>query len=91
MIPDVDYYRSSELNHDLNSHFNPPGLTNFIGVVQVDNDLTGIRGLNFPPFSTSINRTCGLYLDGVYFPSKNIPVTFQWRPDKIIRLSLIHI
>ena len=89
MIPDVDYYRSSELVHDLNSHFNPPGLTNFIGVVQVDNDLTGIRGLNFPPFSTSINRTCGLYLDGVYFPSKNIPVTFQWRPDKIIRKTTV--
>jgi len=89
MIPDVDYYRSSELIHDLNSHFNPPGLTNFIGVVQVDNDLTGIRGLNFPPFSTSINRTCGLYLDGVYFPSKNIPVTFQWRPDKIIRKTTV--
>lgn len=89
MIPDVDYYRSSELVHDLNSHFNPPGLTNFIGVVQADNDLTGIRGLNFPPFSTSINRTCGLYLDGVYFPSKNIPVTFQWRPDKIIRKTTV--
>ena len=89
MIPEVDYYRSSELIHDLNSHFNPPGLTNFIGVVQVDNDLTGIRGLNFPPFSTSINRTCGLYLDGVYFPSKNIPVTFQWRPDKIIRKTTV--
>ena len=85
MIPESKFFQSDELNHDLNSHFNPPGLTNFIGVAQVDNDLTGVRGLNFPPFGTSLNRTCGLYLDGVYFPSKNIPVSFQWRPDRIIR------
>ena len=66
MIPEVDYYRSSKLVHDANSHFNPPGLTNFIGVIQVDNDLTGIRGLNLPPYGTSLNRTCVLFLDGSY-------------------------
>ena len=55
------FFQSDELKHDLNSHFNPPGLTNFIGVAQADNDLTGVRGLNFPPFGTSLNRTCGLY------------------------------
>ena len=85
MIPNSKFFQSDELKHDLNSHFNPPGLTNFIGVAQADNDLTGVRGLNFPPFGTSLNRTCGLYLDGVYFPSKNIPVSFQWRPDRITR------
>ena len=89
MIPDSKFFQSDELKHDLNSHFNPPGLTNFIGVAQVDNDLTGVRGLNFPPFGTSLNRTCGFYLDGVYFPSKNIPVSFQWRPDRIIRKTRV--
>tara|TARA_S200000501_G_scaffold180959_1_gene170396 strand:+ start:3188 stop:5236 length:2049 start_codon:yes stop_codon:yes gene_type:complete len=85
MIPKVEFFKSSKLRHDINSHFNPPGLTNFLGVAQVDNDLTGVRGLNFPPFGTSLSRTCGFYLDGVYFPSKNIPISFQWMPDRIIR------
>ena len=85
MIPDTKYFESDELKHDFNSHFNPPGLTNFCGVVQVDNDLTGIRGLNFPPFGTSLNRTCGLYIDGRYFPSFKTSVLFKWRPDRITR------
>ena len=68
MIPDSKYFESDKLIHDVNSHFNPPGLTNFSGVVQVDNDLMGIRGLNFPPFGTSLTRTCGLHIDGKYFP-----------------------
>ena len=85
MIPDTKYFESDELIHDLNSHFNPPGLTNFRGVVQVDNDLMGIRGINFPPFGTSLNRSCGLYIDGRYLPSLKSPVSFKWRPDRIIR------
>ena len=85
MIPDTKYFESDELIHDLNSHFNPPGLTNFSGVVQVDNDLMGIRGLNFPPFGTSLNRSCGLYIDGRYFRSLKSPVSFKWMPDRIIR------
>lgn len=90
MIPDSKYFESDKLIHDVNSHFNPPGLTNFSGVVQVDNDLMGIRGLNFPPFGTSLTRTCGLHIDGKYFPSFWKPVSFIWRPDKIIRTCQIN-
>ena len=85
MIPKVDFFSSSKLTHGINSHFNPPGLTNFIGVVQVENDITGIRGLNYPPFGTSMEKTCILYVDDRYFLSTNTPISFTWRPDKIVR------
>ena len=85
MIPNVEFFTSSKLKHDINSHFNPPGLTNFIGVVQVENDISAIRGLNFPPFGTSLEKSCVMYVDDQYFLSTNTPVSFTWRPDKITR------
>ena len=85
MIPDVEFFTSSKLKHDIHSHFNPPGLTNFIGVVQVENDISAIRGLNFPPFGTSLEKSCVMYVDDQYFLSTNTPVSFTWRPDKITR------
>ena len=85
MIPTVEDLRSSPMIHRLTDPFNPPGLTNFLGTVQVNRDITGLCCQNFPPFGTGLTATAGLFLDGLYFPSLNRPVTYYWRPDKIIR------
>lgn len=87
MIPSSDSLRSAPLVHRFGDHFNPPGLTNFLGCVQADLDVTGIRSLNFPPFATSDSVSAGLYVDGRYFPSTGAPVTFVWRPDRIERTA----
>lgn len=85
MIPTSDGLRSAPLVHRFGDSFNPPGLTNFLGCVQADLDVTGIRSLNFPPFATSDSISAGLYVDGRYFPSTGAPVRFVWRPDRIER------
>ena len=85
MIPTVEDLRSSSLVHRFNDTFNPPGLTNFLGCVQVLPDLTGITSLNFPPFVGGELVTAGLYLEGRYFPSTGAPVTYTWYPDRIVR------
>ena len=85
MIPVVDDLRSSPLIHRFGDCFNPPGLTNFIGCVQADIDLTGIRCLNFPPFACADTLTAALYINGRYFPSTGAPITFTWFPDRIER------
>jgi hypothetical protein len=87
MIPTVEDLRSSALVHRFNDTFNPPGLTNFLGCVQADTDLTGIRSLNFPPFACGDVVTAGLYIEGRYFPSTGAPITFTWYPDRIVRES----
>ncbi|MGB5894378.1 MAG: hypothetical protein WBG58_09380, partial [Ignavibacteriaceae bacterium] len=65
--------------------FNPPGITNFWGAVQANVDITGIRSLNFPPFTNSDFVTAGLFLNNRYFPSLGANITFQWFPDRIVR------
>ena len=85
MIPTVKDLISSPMTHSFGDLFNPPGLTNFVGAVQVSRDITGISSLNFPPFGTADTVTAGLFLNGRYFPSLNCPVTYYWQPDKIIR------
>lgn len=81
----VESLRSDPLVHRFGELFNPPGLTNFLGCVQSDVDVVGIRSLNFPPFSNSDSVTAGLYVDGRYFPSTGAPITYVWRPDRIER------
>lgn len=85
MIPTVEDLRSSALVHRFNDTFNPPGLTNFLGCVQAHADLTGITSLNFPPFACAELVTAGLYIEGRYFPSTGVPVSYTWYPDRIVR------
>lgn len=89
MIPDIDELRSSPLVHRFGDIFNPPGLTNFLGVVQADHDLTAFRSLNFPPLATSDTVTANLFLDGEYFLSTGRPITFTWYPDRLERTATI--
>lgn len=85
MIPTVEDLRSDELVHKHGDIFNQPGLTNFIGVVQSDFDITGIRSLNFPPFGCSDIITAGLFIDDIYFPATGTKVKYTWYADRIER------
>jgi hypothetical protein len=85
MIPDVDFLKSSPMVHRFGDVFNPPGLTNFLGVLQTEIDITGISSLNFPPFATANQATVMLYINNCYFPATGEPITFTWYPDRIER------
>jgi hypothetical protein len=85
MIPDVDFLKSSTMVHKFADFFNPPGLTNFLGVVHTEIDLTAISSLSFPPFSCADHRTAGFFIDERYFPSSGQPISFVWYPDRVER------
>jgi hypothetical protein len=87
MKPNVEACASDPLTHRFGDMFNLPGLTNFIGCVQADLDITGIRSLNFPPFATSDTLTGALYVDGEFFKANAAPITFVWMPDRIERTA----
>jgi hypothetical protein len=85
MIPTVESVQSSPMTHRFGDLFNPPGLTNFLGCVQVDIDPVAIRSFAFPPFAMGDAVTAGLFVDGKFFPAHGAAVTFVWRPDRIER------
>ena len=85
MIPTVEDLKSDVLIHKHGDIFNLPGLTNFIGTVQSDFDITGIRSLNFPPFGCSDIITAGLFINDIYFPATGTKINFTWIADRIER------
>lgn len=85
MIPTVEELKSDVLIHKHGDIFNLPGLTNFIGTVQSDFDITGIRSLNFPPFGCSDIITAGLFINDIYFPTTGTKIKFTWIADRIER------
>lgn len=85
MFPTVDDLKSDVLIHKHGDIFNLPGITNFIGCVQSDSDITGIRSLNFPPFGCSDIITGGLFIDDIYFPATGTQVKYTWFADRIER------
>lgn len=87
VIPTVDDLHSDLLTHHFGDCFNPPGLTNFLGCVQVTTDLTCLQSLNFPPFATAGTTTASFILDGYHFPALGCPITIIWYPDRVIRTA----
>lgn len=85
LIPTVHDLASDPLVHRFDEMFNPPALTNHLGVAQVDHDLTAVRSLSFPPLAMGDTVTGNLFLDGRLFRSFGLPVTFIWRPDCVLR------
>lgn len=65
--------------------YNRPGLTNFLGCVQSELDLTATKSLTFPPLSGSDQSTGVLFIDGRYLLATGAPITFTWYPDQIMR------
>lgn len=87
MIPTVDDLASDPLVVRFAEIYNPPGLTNFLGTVQADTDLTAVRAVTFPPLFTADTATGQLYVDGQYLAGTGAPVTVVWRPDRITRTT----
>ena len=96
MIPTVEDLEAEPLVHRFGDLFNPPALTNFRGTAQAAIDITAIRSLSFPPFSSSdafppINwndsLTGSLFVDDRYFLASGDAVTFSWRPDRVTRTA----
>ena len=73
------------MTHRFGDCYNAPGLTNFLGCVQVTTDLTCIRCLSFPPYATADVPTASFMLDGWHFPALGRPVTITWTPDRVVR------
>ncbi len=89
-LPVVADLASDPLVHRFGDLFAPPGLTNFLGVLQADNDLVGVRSITFPPFgSLGDTITARAFIDGRLLASYGAPVTFQWRPDRITRTASV--
>ena len=87
IVPTSNELSSDKLLHKHGDFFNPPALTNFLGVVQSEIDLTSISSINFPPLVSGRMVTASLYVDDIYFPSFGTEIGFTWYPDKIIRES----
>jgi hypothetical protein len=88
-IPTVADLASDVLTHQFDDMFNPPGLTNFLGAVQVDHDLVAVRSVNFPPLSHGDTVTGSLFVDGRLFRSFGTSVDVVWRPDQVHRRSVV--
>ncbi len=89
MIPSVDDLKSSPMVHRACDLYNPPALANSLGVLQAEVDITGLRCLNFPPFSTSFSLSGAFVLHGRHFQSLGVPVTLTWYPDRVDREAQI--
>ncbi|WP_442576505.1 hypothetical protein ACSBPH_05035 [Microbacterium sp. F51-2R] len=67
----------------------PPGLTNHLGTVRVDHDLTSVSAVQFPPVSQGLATTAVAFVDGRIFKSYGVPVTHEWRPDRVVRRATL--
>ena len=90
LIPTVDDLAADAVTHHYEDMMAPPGLTNFLGTVRVDHDLTAITAVTFPPVSQGQAATAVLFVDGRVFESYGIPVTHEWQPDRVVRSATVN-
>jgi hypothetical protein len=88
-IPTVDDLAADEVTHHYDDMMAPTGLTNFLGTVRVDHDLTALSAVQFPPVSQGLAQTAALFVDGRLFESWGVPVTHAWRPDRVVRSATL--
>lgn len=89
LIPTVDDLAADAVTHHYDDMIAPSGLTNLIGTVRVDHDLTAVSALQFPPVSQGLTQTGVLFVDGRLFASYGVPVTHAWRPDRVVRRATV--
>jgi hypothetical protein len=86
-IPTVDDLAADPVSHHYDDLIAPSGLTNLLGTVRIDHDLTQISAVTFPPVSQGLTATATLFVDGRLFASYGAPVTHAWRPDRVLRTA----
>lgn len=89
LIPTVDDLSADPVTHHYDDMIAPSGLTNLLGTVRVDHDLTALSAVQFPPVSQGLTQTAVLFVDGRLFASYGVPVTHEWRPDRVVRRAVI--
>lgn len=85
LIPTVTDLVADSVTHHYDDMMAPTGLTNMLGTVRVDHDLTALTAVQFPPISQAQTQTAVLFVNGRLFASYGVPVTHEWRPDREIR------
>ncbi len=89
LIPTVDDLAADPITHHFDDMIAPAGLTNMLGTVRVDHDLTALSAVQFPPVSQGLTQTAVLFVDGRLFASYGVPVTHEWRPDRVVRRATL--
>lgn len=89
LIPTVDDLSADPITHHFDDMIAPAGLTNMLGTVRVDHDLTALSAVQFPPVSQGLTQTAVLFVDGRLFASYGVPVTHEWRPDRVVRRAVL--
>src|SRR6478735_11467747 len=84
-IPTVADLAADPVTHHYDEMIAPSGLTNHLGTVRVDHDLTSVTALQFPPVSQALATTAVAFVDGRIFQSYGAAVTHEWRPDRVVR------
>lgn len=89
LIPTVDDLAADAVTHHYDDMIAPTGLTNMFGTVRVDHDLTAVSAVQFPPVSQGLTQTAVLFVDGRLFASYGVPVTHEWRADRVVRRAAV--
>lgn len=89
LIPTVEDLAADAVTHHFDDMIAPAGLTNMLGTVRVDHDLTALSAVQFPPVSQGLTQTAVLFVDGRLFASYGVPVTHEWRPDRVVRRAVV--
>lgn len=89
LIPTVEDLVADAVTHHYDDMIAPTGLTNMLGTVRVDHDLTALSAVQFPPVSQGLTQTAVLFVDGRLFASYGVPVTHEWRPDRVVRRASV--
>ena len=88
-IPAVGDLAADPITHHYDDMVAPSGLTNHLGTVRVDHDLTSVSAVQFPPVSQGLATTAVAFVDGRIFRSYGAPVTHQWRADRVVRRAAL--
>ncbi|MGV2985136.1 hypothetical protein ACNPNP_15660 [Microbacterium sp. AGC85] len=89
LIPTVDDLAADPVTHHYDDMIAPSGLTNMLGTVRIDHDLTAVSAVQFPPVSQGLTQTAVLFVDGRLFASYGVPVTHEGRPDRVVRRATL--
>jgi len=88
-IPTVAELAADPVTHHYDDMIAPSGLTNHLGTVRVDHDLTSVSAVQFPPVSQALATTAVAFVDGRIFTSYGAAVTHEWRPDRVVRRAVL--
>ncbi|MCD8482973.1 MAG: hypothetical protein LR015_10120 [Verrucomicrobia bacterium] len=82
---DLAWYRQWASKHPFLEERSRPGLTNFLGSVQIGNDVTSLRHPVFPPVSGCEESTAYLTVNGIFLPATRLETSVSWTPWAVER------